>query len=318
MRRPTRPGFTLIELLVVIAIIAILIGLLLPAVQKVREAAARAKCQNNLKQIALGLHNYHDANGQFPQGWDFNTSWGALVRLLPYIEQTNLYNTIDLTQPITATVNVPSQQVELTNFRCPSDLPNPSPSLGGATNYNGNAGNGVIFVIARGLNATDPPPDGMFYTGSTKITMLSVTDGTSNTALYGERMLGDGNLGLVSPQSDVFNGPNSGPGDPATADQAVTECNSVDITNPANQFPIFMGAPWGHGQHNYQHVSPPNSRSCGWLSSLRATMAATSRHTGGVNVAFADGSTHFITNSIDLASWRALGSRNGGEVQGNY
>jgi prepilin-type processing-associated H-X9-DG protein len=170
-----------------------------------------------------------------------------------------------------------------------------------------------VFVIARGLN-TGAPMNGMFYSGSDKIKMTDITDGTSNTALYGERMLADGNMGLVSPREDTFNGPGGTPGVPATADEAHSLCQSVDINNPANQFPIFMGAPWGHGQHNYQHISPPNSRSCGWLPSLRATMIASSRHTTGVNIAFCDGGIRFIRDSIPLATWRAMGSRNGGEV----
>jgi prepilin-type processing-associated H-X9-DG protein len=91
----------------------------------------------------------------------------------------------------------------------------------------------------------------------------------------------------------------------------------VDISNPANQFPIFMGAPWANGQHDYQHIGPPDSRSCGWLPSLRACMAASSRHLGGVNVAFCDGSGRFVSDNIDLTAWRALGSRNGGEVINN-
>jgi prepilin-type N-terminal cleavage/methylation domain-containing protein/prepilin-type processing-associated H-X9-DG protein len=314
MKRHSRVGFTLIELLVVIAIIGVLIGLLLPAVQKVREAASRAKCANNLKQIGLAAHNYHSAVQRFPQGWDFTTSWGELAFLLPYLEQDNLYRTMDLTQPITAAINVPSQQVELPGFRCPSDVNNPMPSLGGATNYYGNAGSWVVFVIARGLNVTDPRPNGIFYTGSNHIRFADILDGTSNTAMFSEKLLADGNMGLVSPDSDVFNGPGGAPGVPASADQAYTMCQSVDITNLANQFPIFMGAPWGHGQHNYQHVSPPNGRSCGWLPSLRATMTASSRHPNGVNVVFSDGSVHFITNSIDLTVWRAMGSRNGSEA----
>ncbi len=313
-----RAAFTLIELLVVIAIIAVLVGLLLPAVQKVREAASRMKCTNNLKQISLAVINYEETYKQFPKGWDFATSWGCLARILPFIEQDNVYKSIDFTKPITDPANASVIPLEIQTYRCPSDFPNPSPSLGGATNYMGNAGTVPIFVIARGLNATGVQPNGMIYTESSNINYGSITDGSSNTALYSERVLGDGNMGLVSPLEDVFNGPNASPGIPATADDALTMCQSVDITNPANQFPIFMGAPWVHGQHNYQHISPPNGRSCGWLPSLRATMAATSRHTGGVNVAFCDGSVHFISNNVDLAAWRALGSRNGGEVVGNY
>jgi prepilin-type N-terminal cleavage/methylation domain-containing protein/prepilin-type processing-associated H-X9-DG protein len=312
-----RKGFTLIELLVVIAIIAILIGLLLPAVQKVREAASRMKCQNNLKQIGLGIHHYHDARGQFPPGWDFATSWGALAALLPYVEQDNLYRMIDFTMPISDPMHMECCQVKQALLRCPSDKDNPMPSLGAPTNYYGNNGSKPVFVMARGLNGNDPP-NGVFYTESKRLRFADIIDGTSNTAFFSERVLGDGNMGLVSPFEDVFNGPNAAPGRPATADEAYTWCQSVDITNPANQFPIFMGAPWGHGQHCYQHVSPPNSRSCGWLPSLRATMAATSRHPGGVNVLFGDGGVRFVSQNINLDTWRALGSRDGGEVVGNY
>jgi prepilin-type N-terminal cleavage/methylation domain-containing protein/prepilin-type processing-associated H-X9-DG protein len=318
MRSQPRRGFTLIELLVVIAIIAILIGLLLPAVQKVREAAARIKCQNNLKQIGLGLHNYHDANRQFPPGWDFATSWGQLAYLLPYIEQGNLYRGINLALPLGDPSNTPAVNTPVNIFLCPSDRENPMPSLGGATNYNGNAGNWVVFVVARGLNDTAPRPNGLFYTGSKGLTFASVTDGTSNTALYSERVLGDGNMGQVSPLEDTFNGPNGAPGQPNSADDAYAWCQSVDVTNPANQFPIFMGAPWGHGQHNYQHILPPNGRSCGWLASLRAAMTASSRHTNGVNLVLCDGSVRYVSNSVNLLAWRALGSRDGGEVVGNY
>jgi prepilin-type N-terminal cleavage/methylation domain-containing protein/prepilin-type processing-associated H-X9-DG protein len=314
----TRKAFTLIELLVVIAIIAILIGLLLPAVQKVREAAARMKCQNNLKQIGLACHNYHDANNKFPPGWDYATSWGPLAHLMPYFEQDNLYRMTNLALPMSDTTNATTVNTQISILRCPSDRNNPMTSLGAVTNYHGNNGNWVVFVIARGLNGTDPAPNGMFYNGSQNLTFGSITDGTSNTAFFSERVLGDGNMGLVSPLEDTFNGPNGAPGIPSSADEATNLCLSVDITNPANQFPIFMGAPWAHGQHHYQHILAPNTRSCGWLPSLRSAMTASSRHTGGVNLLLGDGSVRFVTNSVNIQTWRALGSRNGGEVVGDY
>jgi prepilin-type processing-associated H-X9-DG protein len=233
------------------------------------------------------------------------------------MEQDNLAKGINLTLPITDPTNAASQQIKVGMYRCPSDGPNPSPSLGEAVNYCGNAGNLPIFVVARGLN-TDTPPNGVFYSEGKKLSFASIVDGTSNTAFFSERVLGDGNMGRVSPLEDVFNGPNASPGRPANADEAYTWCMSVDITSPANQFPIFMGAPWGHGQHSYQHVTPPNGRSCGWLPSLRACMAASSRHPNGVNVMLGDGSVRFVTGSIDLPTWRALGSREGGEVVSGF
>lgn len=277
------------------------------------------KCSNNLKQLALAGHNYHDVQNQFPPGWDFNTSWGPMAHLLPFIEQDNLSTMMNMTLPITDPNNMMTQQIAVKMFLCPSDVQNPMPTMGAAINYMGNAGSSPIFVIARGLNASDPnPPNGVFFSGGKDITFAALTDGTSSTAFFSERKLGDGNMGRVSPNEDVFNGPSPAVGRPADANEAYTLCNSVDVNNPANQFPIFMGAPWGHGQHAYQHISPPNGQSCGWLPSLRSTMAATSRHPGGVNVAFGDGGIRFINNSIDLNVWRGLGTRNGGEVTSGY
>jgi prepilin-type processing-associated H-X9-DG protein len=160
-----------------------------------------------------------------------------------------------------------------------------------------------------GPNAALPPPDGIFYAESAT-RFAEISDGTSNTAFYSERCLADGSNAIVSPLEDVF----FHPGAPNTPDEARQLCMALDANNLANQFPLFMGAPWLHGQHTYQHSSAPNGRSCGFFVTLRATMPPSSRHPGGVNVAFGDGSVRFIKSSINLESWRAIGTRSGGEV----
>src|SRR5262245_17270568 len=182
-----RSGFTLIELLVVIAIIAILIGLLLPAIQKVRAAAARLKCQNNLKQIGLALHNYEGAYQAFPQA---RNAWplvhSALSRLLPFVEQDNLQRLCDYTTPPTSATNLAASQTRVGLFICPSDGANGqvpgTPDLG--SNYVANNGSGTIGfgLIASG--------DGLFT--QVPVRIGDITDGTSNTVAFSESTLGNG------------------------------------------------------------------------------------------------------------------------------
>ncbi|XZE19088.1 DUF1559 domain-containing protein [Pirellulaceae bacterium SH449] len=310
VRRTRSSGFTLVELLVVIAIIGILVGLLLPAVQSAREAARRIQCQNNLKQLALAAHNFHDAYKRFPSGGlpptaTSGSQFSALAQLLPFIEQGNVYAMIDLSVPVQHDANANARNTQISTFLCPSEpRMNPMPSLGAPTNYMSNTGAMPFFVV--------PGPQlfsGVFYVNTT-VRFADITDGTSQTALFSERLMSDGSNGIISPLEDVF----FHPGNPATSDETHTLCQGVDITNLANQFPLFMGAPWLHHQHRYQHVSPPNSRSCGFFVVGKATMAATSRHVGGVNVALADGSVTFVTSNIDTSTWRAIGTRNGGEI----
>ena len=299
-------GFSLIELLVVIAIIAVLVSLLLPAVQQAREAARRTQCKNNLRQIGLALHNYHDVAKCLPFGMGgTGTKYSALSQLLPQLEQANLYARIDFNKAITDVGNTSARMLEVPVFRCPSDFANSSPSSGGGVNYLPNKGASLLWQ--------DPKADGViYYNSSTRLKDL--TDGTSNTAAYSERMISDGSNGIVTPDSDTF----LSTANPSTQNDAVRFCDAVDIANPANQFPQFMGAPWIDGKHGYQHISGPNARSCGFQPGGKATMAANSRHVGGVHLLLCDGSVRFSSSSIDIGVWRAVGTRNGGEVFGDF
>ncbi len=314
MTRIRRSGFTLIELLVVIAIIAILIALLLPAVQQAREAARRTQCKNNLKQIGLALHSYHDSFRCFPYAQESSAKgFSAVSQILPYLDQAPLYNLINFSVPQNDPANTPARMTELTVFRCPSDGPNTLSAQGGGINYMANKGTGVIWQDPTGPNTGFPPQTGVLFYQS-RIRIGDITDGTSNTAAFSERLLTDGNNGLVSPRSDVFFSPAA----PTTPDEAVSMCAAVDITNLANQFPLFMGAPWIHGQHTYLHIDTPNTRSCGFFTVLRANMPPSSQHIGGVHLLLCDGSVRFVSENIDRPLWRAVGSRAGGETVGEF
>ncbi len=300
-------GFTLVELLVVIAIIGVLVGLLLPAVQAAREAARRMQCSNNMKHIGLGLHNYHGSYNMLPFAWggtrpaSGSPGYSALSQILSFIEQSPLHEQIDFSRPIIDPANDRARLTEVGMFRCPSDLPNPQPQSGGATNYMANVGNQHIWQNPTIQNGP--------FIRATQLRFRDILDGLSTTAAYAERMVTDGSNGMISLDSDVF----LGTGDPATPDEAIQMCYATDVTNLANQFPIFMGAPWINGQHVYLHVDGPNRRSCGFFPT-KATMPSSSRHIGGANVLIADGSVQFVTQSIDLQLWRAMGSRAGKET----
>jgi prepilin-type N-terminal cleavage/methylation domain-containing protein/prepilin-type processing-associated H-X9-DG protein len=306
-----RAGFALIELLVVIAIIAVLIALLLPAVQAAREAARRSQCVNNLKQIGIGMHNYHDQVGALPGAYlVYNvTSFSALSMILPNLEQGPSYNALNFSLPYSDPSNNTVLMTEINTFVCPSDLPNPIRDRGAQTNYMADMGSWIVWQSASGPNVGLPGPNGVFF-GNSSTRFAAITDGLSNTGLFSERVLADGSNAIVSPQSDVFFSPAA----PTTLDDAVRLCQAVDITNLSNQFPLFMGAPWVNGQHVFQHVMNPNSRSCGFFISLRAVMPPSSRHPGGINLGMGDGSVRFIKDAINVPVWRALGTIGGGEV----
>ncbi|MGF1582400.1 MAG: DUF1559 domain-containing protein [Gemmataceae bacterium] len=322
--RKARSAFTLIELLVVIAIIAILIGLLLPAVQKVRAAAARMSCSNKLKQIGLALHNYEDTHKNLPAGEydDDHRNWGWGMFLLPYLEQKNLYDqlrAVDVWVPPSGGggrnglnvdtlggrhdvngVGAPFAKESISAYLCPSDnLPRFANNGYAKSNYCGNIGNlqnwpsFSSFGCASGVKGNQN--NGMLLyandnnqTWVTSVAEVTNLDGTSNTVMVGE----------------------------------VTETNRVSSNNINDGcFPIWAGG-------------NPNGHGCGQRLGLASTfrimdvdffmnrrdatdesdLSFGSKHTGGANFAFADGAVRFLSETIDPLIYRAIGSRDGGET----
>jgi prepilin-type N-terminal cleavage/methylation domain-containing protein/prepilin-type processing-associated H-X9-DG protein len=299
------PGFTLIELLVVIAIIAVLIGLLVPAVQKVREAANRITCTNNLKQIALAAHHHHDAKGSFPPGVRYAVDVGGRptggtnvwVELLPYFEQGNLYKKWDYDDNrnnLAGDRNATTAQV-IAVLLCPSDpLPEPviqinKQGIYGLSTYGGNAGK-------RSLpSASYPPPtlDGVLCI-DIRVRLADVTDGTSNTFLFGERSSVDPEFN--SRTSVVWPGTGPLPGWARWANVlSPGAAPSVTLSTPV---PINYRVPPGADLPAFK------DRVCAFGSG----------HPGGANFALADGSVRFLSESTPLPTLQAMSTRAGGEV----
>lgn len=318
MRRRHARGFTLIELLVVIAIIAILIALLLPAVQQAREAARRTQCRNNLKQLGLALHNYHDVFKVLPPGIQNGISPHA--RILPYLEQATLFNQVNFNVSYNNAGNAAVVPINVTAFRCTSDPDSLPPALiGGRNNYYTNTGtvilNSLPGTTPGSTNYGMPMPDGPMFENS-KITLTDILDGTSNTAMMSEKILGDGSNGISTPESDTFR-----PGTyPADADQAMQDCRSTNVTDLTKQGVSDVGVPWLRPYHSttyYYHALPPNDCSC-MFPPQRIATTANSRHVGGVHVLLCDGAVKFVSSNVDLKTWRAIGTRKGGENVGNF
>ena len=308
-------GFTLIELLVVIAIIAILIALLLPAVQQAREAARRTQCRNNLKQLGLAVHNYHDVYGCLPIADVSGTSTpvSAHARLLPYIEQAQLFALVDFNVPYNHPNNSAARMTEVISFRCPSDPATLPSSVGGRNNYYWNAGNGIVMYDSGSTG--QPQPNGVIY-HSKRYRFSDITDGLSHSACMAEKLTGDGSNGIVSPATDTFR-----PGTyPNNAAEAMAQCNAADVSDLGQQGYSNVGGPWlqqYHSTNQYNHVLPPNGRSCMFPPGRIAT-TANSQHTGGIQLLLCDGSARFVSENIDVNVWRNLGSINGGELPSEF
>jgi prepilin-type N-terminal cleavage/methylation domain-containing protein/prepilin-type processing-associated H-X9-DG protein len=304
-RHRPRGGFTLIELLVVIAIIAVLIGLLVPAVQKVREAAARTQCQNNLHQIAVALHNYHDAHKAFPPGrttglngnapwFPAQHSWSAAV--LPYIEQGNVYKLYNYTKDWNNPANYPAIRTQVLIFNCPATPTGPREdntiaAAGACGDYSTISAIkwfvGINCFGYPGLNANTPDDPrlvgALIRDQKTRIT--DIRDGTSNTIMVGE-----------------------------DAGRPGAYASGGALANPALGIPMKEGgwadpgAPFSIDGSNPDGTVPGG---CSINCSNNSEMY--SFHDGGANVCFADGSVRWLSSSVDLCTLAAISTRAGGE-----
>jgi len=350
-----RPGFTLIELLVVIAIIAVLIGLLVPAVQKVREAANRMSCTNNLKQLGIAMHSYHDANQKFPAnqqqvGTNVWESLSASYWILPYIEQDALFKTVTLPS------NAPAQgassagsgngtnwsaayngamNTSIKTFLCPSAVPGSKRG----TNNNGWDGPGSNYGWSYGSRVYanwDGTSNGII-SQTKQNRMADILDGTSNTILAGEILSGSGaNTGSAANGKYPFDVFYAGDAlfnsvvnkDFATAAEldaigSAAKNSPQGLRSNNGTMPLWYCA----GQSAFNTAAPPNWKwptaggNCcpggahDWGPGI---IPARSLHTGGANVVLGDGSVKFIRDSVDLLTYQRLGSRNDGQPLGDY
>jgi prepilin-type N-terminal cleavage/methylation domain-containing protein/prepilin-type processing-associated H-X9-DG protein len=335
-------GFTLIELLVVIAIIAVLIALLLPAVQAAREAARRSQCLNNMKQMGLAMHNYHQAVGTFPMGNTIaysyvgtQTTWGtfsAHALLLPYLEQQPLYNACNFSWNIWygtgSSINSTVWNTKVNAFICPSDN-------GAGTSFI----NSYYGSFGTGTNPWSTQTNGLFAPEQTSVDIAGVTDGTSNTIMHVEGLVGSTNkynlpwrqyvsgvLGTVPCCLLLYDARTNLPAVMGLAQKCMTMIQSGQYgTNNDRGERWQTGSP---GLSLTNIIITPNSgqyqfSGCRWDCSSTCGVdfghlhVPSSNHPGGVNTLFADGSVRFVKNGVSQVIWMSLGSRDGNETFGS-
>jgi len=336
-RRPSRSGFTLIELLVVVFIISVLVALLLPAVQSAREAARRAQCGNNLRQIGLGLNAYYASYNVFPfqiihpQQGELHVPRGCLegtplqyfsahVRLTPFLEMNALFSSLNITMEVCPEpgylphpANTTALNVRIAMFACPTD--GLVASVASPTSYRGNVGVGPFWAPS----SESPDSGNGFFTWRVPAAASVYPDGLSHTAAFSERLVGSGDRARRAPDRNfgnifvVINAYSS------TADYALAACRlaAADPKFPEQYRGGYYWFVGGRDQAYYVHAQEPNGAIPDALGSANPPVGiatARSLHPGIVNALMGDGSTRPVSESIGRPVWRALGTRNGGEL----